>query len=286
MSFENFPLPKGDGRFLETRAKTHTLPQTLLLEGGDETVRRTLAKQMAAAIVCRDKTNAPCGVCLACKKCASGNHPDISVFAPEKKNAQFKVEVCRQIRQDAFVVPNDGDCKVYILEDSQNMNDSSENALLKILEEPPRGVYFILTCDSRASMLPTVLSRATTVSLTGDCTPFSEETVQTATALAEALCKDSEWELLCACAAFKKEREEIRSVLLCLCDILTEALCVKSGGTGGEAAKALAGKRTKEKLYAAQKETEALLQSAARNANTNLLLTGVCYRLRQAMEHK
>lgn len=286
MSFEHFPLSKGDKPFLETRAKTHTLPQTLLIEGGDETVRRALAKQIAAAIVCRDKANAPCGVCPACKKCASGNHPDISLFAPEKKNAQFKVEVCRQIRQDAFVVPNDGDCKVYILEDSQNMNDSSENALLKILEEPPRGVYFVLTCDSRAAMLQTVLSRATVVSLAGDCTSFSEETLQTATALAQALCADSEWELLCATSPLQKDRDEIRNVLLCLCDVLTDALCVKSGGTGNETARELAKKLTKEKLYAALKAAEALLQSAARNANTNLLLTGACYRLRQAVEHK
>lgn len=290
MSFAQFPLSKGDRYFLETRAKTHTLPQTLLLEGGEEDVRRALAKQIAAAIVCRDSENAPCGVCAACKKSASGNHPDILLYAPEKKNAQFKVEVCRRIRQDAFVVPNDGDCKVYILEDSQNMNDSSENALLKILEEPPVGVYFILTCDSRAAMLQTVLSRAVVVSLQGARAAFSAETVQAAEAIADALCAENEWALLCTTAPLQKDREAIQNVLSCLCCVFTAALCVKSGGAGDtdmqNTAEKLAAKLPKTKLYGALQAAEALKKSAERNANTNLLLTGLCYRLRQAIEHK
>lgn len=290
MSFAQFPLSKGDRYFLEARAKTHTLPQTLLLEGGEEDVRRALAQGIAAAIVCRSAAEAPCGVCAACKKCASGNHPDIAVYAPEKKNAQFKVEVCRRIRQDAFVVPNDGDCKVYILEDSQNMNDSSENALLKILEEPPVGVYFILTCDSRAAMLPTVLSRAVVVSLQGAHTAFSAETVQAAEAIADALCAGSEWTLLCATAPLQKDRDEIRNVLACLAALFADALCVQCGGAGDadmqNTAKKLAAKLPKAKLYGALQAAEALKKSAERNANTNLLLTGLCYRLRQAIEHK
>ncbi|MGN0570940.1 MAG: hypothetical protein ACI4K9_02015 [Candidatus Fimenecus sp.] len=290
MSFSQFPLSKGDRHFLETRAKTHTLPQTLLLEGGDEAVRRALAKYIASAIVCRSTEEAPCGVCVSCKKCASGNHPDIALFAPEKKTAPFKVETCRRIRQDAFVVPNDGDCKVYILEDSQNMNDSSENALLKILEEPPKGVYFLLTCDSRAAMLPTVLSRAVVVSLQGEHTAFSEETVQTAQVIADALCSGTEWTLLCATAPLQKDRDEIRSVLSCLAELLTSALCAQCGGelpmTARETVSALAKHLSKNKLYAAFWETQALLKSAERNANTNLLLTSVCYRLRQAVEQK
>lgn len=290
MSFSKFPLSKGDRQFLEMRAKTHTLPQTLLLEGGDENVRRALAKHIAAAIVCRSDACAPCGVCNACQKCASGNHPDVALYAPEKKNAYFKVEVCRQIRQDAFVVPNDGDCKVYILEDSQNMNDASENALLKILEEPPVGVYFILTCDSRAAMLPTVLSRAVTLSLQGENLAFDAKTAETAQQIADALCTGSEWTLLCAAAPLQKDRDEIRNVLSCLAAILTDALCVQYGAeahtTAPDTVRMLAKRLSKKKLYAALSETQALSESAARNANANLLLTSICYRLRQSVEQK
>lgn len=290
MSFTEFSLAKGDKHFLETRGKNHTLPQTLLIEGGTAEERRMLAQTVAKAIVCHSAEQAPCGVCNACQKCVSGNHPDVALFAPEKKNASIKVEVCRQIRQDAFVVPNDGDCKVYILEDSQNMNDSSENALLKILEEPPRGVYFILTCTSRAAMLPTVLSRAAVVSLVGELSSFSEETVQTATAVAEALCTGEEWALLCATAALSKDRDEIRNVLSCLSGFFTDALCILSGGNVSaehrDKAQRLAKRFSKDKLYKALRETQALEKSAERNANANLLLTSFCYRLRAAVEQK
>jgi len=49
--------------------------------------------------------------------------------------------------------------KVVIFEGAQNMQDSARNALLKVLEEPPRGVYFILLTNQRGAILPTLLSR-------------------------------------------------------------------------------------------------------------------------------
>lgn len=289
MSLQDFPLSRGDNRFLSARIESRTLPQTILLEGGSEEQRHALALELAAAIVCMGNGERPCGACRACVKCRANNHPDIKVYAPEKKGASFKVEICREIRQDAFVLPNDGECKVYILEDSQSMNDSSENALLKILEEPPDGVYFILTCDSRAAMLPTVLSRATVVPLPGDVSAFPENTVQIASALAKAVADGNELSILRESAPLEKAREEIRQVLLCLCEIFASALKAKNGDTVSvsaykEAAETLAKKLTKPKIYALWQTAQTLIVSAERNANANLLLTSLCYKLRQATE--
>lgn len=290
MSLQDFPLSYGDRRFLSARIETRTLPQTILLEGGAAEQRHALALVLAAAIVCTGDGERPCGVCRACVKCKANSHPDIQVYAPEKKGASFKVETCREIRQDAFVLPNDGACKVYVLEDSQAMNDSSENALLKILEEPPDGVYFILTCDSRAAMLPTVLSRASVVPLLGELSAFSEDTVQIACALTKAIADGNELSILQASAPLEKLREEIRQVLLCLSEIFAAALKEKNGFETPEnaykvASVQLAGKLTKPKIYALWQTAQALLASAGRNANVNLLLTSLCYKLRQATEH-
>lgn len=290
MSLQAFPLSRGDERFLTARIESRTLPQTLLLEGGAEEQRHEMALHLAAALVCIGDGARPCGVCRACVKCKANSHPDIQLYAPEKKGASFKVDTCREIRQDAFIQPNDGACKVYILEDSQAMNDSSENALLKILEEPPRGVYFILTCDSRSAMLPTVLSRATVVSLLGAAAAFSEQTVEVACALARAAASGSELAILRESAPLEKAREEIRQVLLCLCEIFAAALKVKSGGMAQETeyketAKLLSGKLTKPKIYALWQTAQDLTVSAGRNANANLLLTSLCYKLRQATEN-
>lgn len=290
MSWSDFALNPQDRQFLESRLRHGTLPQTLLLEGGREEERRALAKEIAAAIVCQGDGARPCGVCRACVKSRADSHPDIKFYAPEKKNSIFKVETCREIRQDAFILPNDGDCKVYILEDSQNMNDSSENALLKILEEPPAGVYFVLTCDSRFSMLPTVLSRAVVLSLTGEVCPFSDETLETAFGLAEAVVSQSELALLRATAGLEKDRDAVKTTLMCLSEIFENALKQKNGGTPAaqyaEPAALLCEKLTNHKLYALWNTAGELKADADRNANTNLLVTGLCYRLRRAAENK
>lgn len=287
MSLDPFPLSNADKRFLE-KGLQGAFWQTLLLEGGDETVRRSLALHLANALVCVHTGARPCGHCKACIKCAANSHPDVKLYAPEKKNATFRVEVCREIRQDAFVVPNDGACKVYILEDSQNMNDSSENALLKILEEPPKGVYFILTCSSRSAMLPTILSRATVVSLLGEAAP-SEEVLDLALLIAKAAA-ENELALLKASAELPKEREQICAVLRCLCDVFEDALLRKSGAAGASsfapAGEFLAQRLTKSKIYALYTAALELLRDAEHNANVNLLQTGICYRLRRAAENK
>lgn len=288
MSLSEFPLANGERRFLEYRLRTHQFPQTVLIEGGGEEARRALARFLASALVCTGENARPCGVCRACRKCRSGNHPDVQCFAPEKKNGVFKVETCRAIRQDAFVLPNDGDAKVYILEDCQSMNDSSENALLKILEEPPAGVYFLLTCPSGSAMLPTVRSRAVTVTLSGFEEPFSKETQHTAGQLASALCARSEWALLQATAPLERDREETGSTLRCLAEILEDALRSKAGAaarTGfGEVSAQLAAQFTKPRLYAVLREVQKLLSENEGYANANLLLTGLCYRLHRAAE--
>lgn len=288
MSLDRFPLSNADRRFLEKGLKTDAFWQTLLLEGGDEQARHALALYLASALVCEGAGERPCGRCKACVKCAANSHPDVRLYAPEKKNAAFRVELCRQIRQDAFVVPNDGEHKVYILEDSQNMNESSENALLKILEEPPKGVYFILTCLSRSAMLPTILSRAAVVSLLGDASP-AQETLTLALDIAKAAAQN-ELALLKASAALPREREQICDVLRCLCDVFEDALMRKSGAAGEEsfapAGEKLVQQFTKPKIYALYTASLELLRDAEHNANVNLLQTGVCYRLRRATENQ
>ncbi len=99
---------------------------------------------------------APCGACAACKKTELGVHPDISYLGRDK----VKVDDVREIRELAYLAPNDGERRVIVLESAENFNASSLNALLKILEEPPKGVIFLLTASAAGAVLPTVRSRA------------------------------------------------------------------------------------------------------------------------------
>ena len=288
MRLENFPLAERDKVLLENKIHKNTLVQTLLIEGADRAVRLALAKEIANALVCVGEGEKPCGHCRACVKTKANSHPDIKIYAPPKKNATFKVEVCREIRHDAFIVPNDGHNKVYILEESQNMNDSAENALLKVLEEPPKDVFFILTCESAVAMLPTILSRAMVLRLLEESREVDEEHFAIAKKIAESLASGFEMDTLLATAAISKDREAIKEILSLLSSMFTFALLYKNGKSVGapyfEIAPILANHFTEAKLYALCNTADALALSAKRNANANLLLTSLCYQFRRSIE--
>lgn len=134
-----------------------------LISGPTGSGKRTLARLLAQAILCKGEGK-PCGTCLPCRKVKSGNHPDfITIDDPEKKTVP--VELIRQARADIYIQPNEADRKIYLFPRAQDMGIPSQNALLKILEEPPAyGVFFLLT-DNPEKLLPTVRSRCTELAL-------------------------------------------------------------------------------------------------------------------------
>ena len=134
-----------------------------LISGPAGSGKYTLAKLLAAAILC-GKENAPCGICNACRKVFDGNHPDfITVTDPDHKN--IAVKIVREMRDDIFIRPNEADYKIYLF--AQDLGIEGQNALLKVLEEPPKYGIFILLTDNSEKILPTVRSRCTELSLTG-----------------------------------------------------------------------------------------------------------------------
>ena len=127
-----------------------------LISGPAGSGKHTLARLLAAALQCEDP-QAPCGVCHACRKVLSGNHPDyITVEDPEHK--KVAVKIVRQIRDDMFIRPNEGKKKIYLF--PQELGIEGQNALLKILEEPPGYGVFILLAENAEQLLTTVRSRS------------------------------------------------------------------------------------------------------------------------------
>ncbi len=118
---------------------------------------REYSEALASALMCPNvsRDGVPCGVCSVCRKTNSGTHPDIYKLGKNK----VSVNDVRDMRSQAYLASNESDRKIFILEGIDKFNVQSQNALLKVLEEPPQGVVFILTCSSKSSLLPTVLSR-------------------------------------------------------------------------------------------------------------------------------
>ena len=134
-----------------------------LIEGGEGCGKTYFARFAAAAVLCTgDKP--PCGKCPSCVKALAGSHPDLFYFSPDKK-ASMGVETVRDIKKSLFFMPNDGDRKVYIIDDAQKMTVQAQNALLKFIEEPPASVLFFIVADKKESLLPTVVSRTRIISL-------------------------------------------------------------------------------------------------------------------------
>lgn len=132
-----------------------------LISGPAGSGKHTLARLLAAAILCQQREK-PCLSCPACRKVLAGTHPDyITVDDPEHK--RVAVKIVREARADMYVKPNESDRKVYLF--PQEMGTEGQNALLKILEEPPEYGVAILLTDNPESILPTVRSRCTPLRL-------------------------------------------------------------------------------------------------------------------------
>jgi hypothetical protein len=130
------------------------------------------AKMLAGAAVCLAGHDVPCGVCRGCRKAASGSHPDIiPVVRQTDRNGNLRreltVDQIRELAADAQVLPNEAERKVYIIEEAELMNLNAQNAALKLLEEPPATVIFVLCAVNPNQLLETVRSRCLTLSVAG-----------------------------------------------------------------------------------------------------------------------
>lgn len=88
-----------------------------------------------------------------------------SITAEMAAGAVFILIPSGQLRQNAWLLPGEAPCRVCVLCGAENMTDQAQNALLKILEEPPEHTVFILTAENRSMLLPTILSRVQTIRL-------------------------------------------------------------------------------------------------------------------------
>lgn len=98
-----------------------------------------------------------CGTCRACKKIASGNHPDIITIQPE--NALIKISQIRNLCHILALKPYEAGYRIVIMIDAHSMNQEAGNSLLKVLEEPPARTILILTAPHSYDLLPTIVSR-------------------------------------------------------------------------------------------------------------------------------
>ena len=185
------------------------LSHAYLITGGRGASRAAFADRLAAAYLCEGE-QVPCGTCRHCRKLAAGVHPDLSrVTIPEDKK-EILVDQVRDLRNDAYILPNEGKRKVYIIDPADTMNHSAQNAILKVLEEGPDYAAFLLLAAEPGRLLETVRSRCELLALPPEEEPVDPKLQARAREIAELLLKGSELDAAEYFTAM--EQEKMKSV--------------------------------------------------------------------------
>ena len=236
------------------------VPHAFIFEGDKGTGRKTLANMLARGLACTGKDK-PCGVCESCR---ITENPDIVTVLPEK--SAITVDKIRAIRDEAYILPNQSEKRVFIIPDANLMNEQAQNALLKVFEEPPKSVAFILTCEYSGQLLSTVISRAAVFKLSAPDVKTAVEYIEnnypdydnvavtdavrsssgnigaalsvlsggdktdlTARGILAVMGDKSELSLLKALLVIEKDRPFAKAVLLKMNELVCDALAYKSG---------------------------------------------------------
>lgn len=136
-----------------------TYSHAYIIWGSSEADRIDYAEKLGQAIVCAGAGQRPCLACPHCDKSSRHIHPDIMTIDRSPDTRVLYVDQIRALREDAVIMPNEASTKVYIINHAGSMNHSAQNAILKLLEEPPQSANFILLAENPAELLPTVRSR-------------------------------------------------------------------------------------------------------------------------------
>lgn len=141
---------------LEDIIKSNAIGHAYLFVGKKSIGKKLVAIEFAKAIMCDNADDGvPCGHCASCK--TFENNSDFKLLLPEKD--AIKVDMIRELSREIFMLPTISKRKVFIIDDADSMNEQAQNALLKVLEEPPEYATIILIVSNKEKLLNTIKSR-------------------------------------------------------------------------------------------------------------------------------
>lgn len=142
---------------LEYIVKNNNISHSYIFSGISGIGKFMFAKEFAKAILCLDNEKKPCNNCRACKSFKNNNNPDIIII--DEQDESIKTEQIKELVKNVLEKPIQGEKKIYIINNSENMTREAQNSLLKTLEEPPEYVIVILITSNENLLLNTIKSR-------------------------------------------------------------------------------------------------------------------------------
>jgi len=154
-------------KYLQKNLANNRLAHAYLLAGAEHVGKSLVAKKFMAAILCQDyheqnKIKAesyPCGTCIFCQQLAKGNHPDVYFLRKDEEKKNISVEQIREMQKLLYMSSFLNSYKIALIEQAEDLSESAQNALLKILEEPRPKTILILLANNINALLPTIISR-------------------------------------------------------------------------------------------------------------------------------
>ncbi|MCD7774093.1 MAG: hypothetical protein LUH40_00735 [Clostridiales bacterium] len=304
---------------LSAEVDSGRLSHAVLLSGGTKKMRQDLAVLLCQALMCESKGEKPCSKCSSCKKIKAEYeewgkakegkekeknqqgkkvkgilHPDIiQIHDKNDKNKTIGVDVIRDvIKARADIKPNEAPYTIFLIYEANDMTMQTQNALLKILEDPPKSARFILTASTKTPLLTTVLSRVESFVISdGRGLTAGEKAGQKASDAADmllnAMLTGNEYNIMLASAKLEKDRKSIREAAEKMSLVFRDAMAVKAKSPiiGAENEKKdkqsaysdlvnrCSRKMKFTQLIQGESFLNAIMTDCDKNANENLLIT-------------
>lgn len=283
MNFEGFEFDQNTRAMLNALDSRGRMPHAIIIESQDGEAAQKLAALLSMYAVCGSEGSRPCGVCPNCVKAKNRAHPDINYPKVKNKSQTYDVDSMREIIEDAYIKPNDAAAKVYVFEKADSRFTAiTQNTFLKLFEEPPENVCFILICENAQRLLVTIRSRCTVFRL-GSEISLDESAVQAAEKIAEGITAAREYELMLAFRALG-DKDLYEQIFTALKQIFRDSLAILSGAEplgNAQLAGKLAARFTKMKLINMIELCDSSALQIKQNVNINLLTTRLCGEFRR-----
>jgi DNA polymerase-3 subunit delta' len=148
---------KEQRRLLARAIERGRISHAYLFAGPEGAGKRTLALEFAASLLCENRAFPPCRTCHACPRVLAEKHPDVVRAQIDGRN--IKIQEIRDLNSRLHLHSYEGGYKLGLVFQAELMNEASQNAFLKFLEEPTPETVLIMTTANLNRLLPTIISR-------------------------------------------------------------------------------------------------------------------------------
>ena len=142
------------------------LHHAYLFYGREGLGKKTLLTGIGDAILCENDNLVSCGQCKSCKFIISGNHPDLHSVQIEEEKKNLSISQIIKLREQIYESSFLGQNKVICISNIESMSRDASDAILKILEEPPKDTFFLMSTNFIHQIPSTIRSRCIEVEIT------------------------------------------------------------------------------------------------------------------------